>query len=211
MIFKLHHQPAARKTPGRFLVRVTRTQKGFTLIEAFVAITILLMSMVGPLAIASQSAVLSAFTRDQVTANFLAQDAIEYIRWIRDTNQLSANPGGWLAGLTPCVGGGATTCYFDSSFTDPWSANKPQSCSGVCPAMHYDTTSGLYNYGGSGGTNGLSNFTRTVSMILPIAPNDCSAGKGCEASIIAQVSWKTGTLTHSVSAEEHLMPWVAGL
>jgi len=180
-------------------VRGGGVRPGFTLIEAFVAISILVMAMVGPLAIASQSATLAAFTRDQVTANFLAQDAVEYIRWIRDSNQLSGND--WMSRLSNCISSsGGSACYFDSSLTSP----SIQSCaSGGCPALLYDTTTGRYDYD----AGVASHFTRTVSMVSPVAPNDCTTGKGCEVSLTVKVSWKTGTLPHSVTVKENLMRW----
>ena len=53
---------------------------GFTLIESLVAISILLLSISAPLTIASKGLASSFFARDQITAFYLAQDAVEYIR-----------------------------------------------------------------------------------------------------------------------------------
>ena len=185
---------------------IYKTQKGFTLIEAFVAITILLMATVGPLAIASQSATFSSVSRDQVMANFLAQDAIEYIRWVRDTNELKstvASPVDWLSALAPCIsGGGATACYFDSSYD--LTHMHINSCSGVCPTLNFNPVSGLYNYDTVSGTNKPSHFTRTVYIKSPVG-NTC-AGNNCEISITATVSWKNGTLSHHITLQENLMP-----
>ena len=173
--------------------------RGFTLIEAFVAITILVMAMVGPLAIASQSAMFAAFTRDQVTANFLAQDAVEYVRWIRDSNQLSGRD--WMAGLDACISAsGGSACYFDSSLT---SASMQACASGGCPVMLYDPASGRYDYD----AGAASHFTRTVSIARPVSPNDCSTGKGCEIAIVVKVAWTTGTLPHAVTVKENMMRW----
>ena len=184
---------------------ICKTQKGFTLIEAFVAITILTLAIVGPLAIASQSATFSSVSRDQVMANFLAQDAIEYIRWVRDTNELKstvASPVNWLNGLAPCVSaGGTTACYFDSSYD--LTNMHINSCSGVCPVLNYSSATGLYNYDTVESTNSTSHFTRTVYIKSPVS-NTC-VGIDCEVSVTTTVSWKNGTLSHHVTLRENLM------
>lgn len=55
-------------------------KRGFTIIETLVAVTILMISIVGPLTIAQKSLMASIYARDQVTASFLAQDIIEKIK-----------------------------------------------------------------------------------------------------------------------------------
>lgn len=57
---------------------------GFTLIETLVAITILLIVMIGPMTISSQTAKSSSFASEQVTAFFLAQEGAELIQKARD-------------------------------------------------------------------------------------------------------------------------------
>lgn len=57
-----------------------KNNKGFTIIETLVAVTILMISIVGPLTIAQKSLMASIYARDQVTASFLAQDIIEKIK-----------------------------------------------------------------------------------------------------------------------------------
>jgi prepilin-type N-terminal cleavage/methylation domain-containing protein len=59
-------------------------QSGFTLVETLVAITILLIVIVGPMTISSQTAKSSTFSSEQVTAFFLAQEGTELIQKGRD-------------------------------------------------------------------------------------------------------------------------------
>ncbi len=65
------------------------TQKGFSLVEALVAITVLLVAVVGPMTIASQGLQASFFSREQTTAVYLAQEAIESIEKLRTDWALS--------------------------------------------------------------------------------------------------------------------------
>lgn len=76
-------------------------KKGFTLIETLVAISILLLGVVAPLALASDSLKAARLARDQVIATYLAQEGIEYVRWVRDTNMIEGDS--WIDGLENCL------------------------------------------------------------------------------------------------------------
>ena len=60
--------------------------KGFTLVETLVAISILMIAIVGPMTIAQNGLSSSIYAREQFIAQFLAQDALEYVRNVRDNN-----------------------------------------------------------------------------------------------------------------------------
>jgi type II secretory pathway pseudopilin PulG len=62
-----------------------RFKKGFTIIETLVAITILMISIVGPLTIAQKSLNASIYAKDQVIASFIAQEQMELIKFQRNT------------------------------------------------------------------------------------------------------------------------------
>ena len=78
------------------------TNNGFSLLETVVAISILMITIVGPLSLASKGIVLADYVKDEITGFYLAQEAIEMIRNIRDTNV--KNGTNWLQHINDCVG-----------------------------------------------------------------------------------------------------------
>lgn len=87
-----------KHTPGRQLARQCQ---GFSLVETFVAITILLIVIVGPMTISSAVSKSTSFSSEQVTAFLLAQEGAELAQKARDDLQLDSdqfggsNPSSW--------------------------------------------------------------------------------------------------------------------
>jgi Tfp pilus assembly protein PilV len=150
-------------------------QRGFTLIETFIAVMILIMAVVGPLTIAQRALSSSEFSQERITAYYLAQDAIEYVSSIRDNIGLAGQNGSgtsWieynstvntnldLSNLTNCEGAN-NFCKIDYSQA---SGARVVACGASCPAMTYDSTTHSYGYT-TGGTWSTSNFTRTIHIV----------------------------------------------
>jgi prepilin-type N-terminal cleavage/methylation domain-containing protein len=178
--------------------------KGFTLIETLVAVTVLMVAIVGPYTIASKGLQSSLIAKDQDIAFNLAQDAVEYIRFVRDTNRLSS--GNWLTGsgggvnardLTVCEN--AAGCRVDS-ITDLQSSIVDCSTdpNGVCEPMQYDSSNGYFTY-----TSGAASiFTRTIQITTPIG------GNANEAALTITVSWSDQAgITRSITVREDLFNW----
>ncbi len=164
-----------------------KTVPGFTLIETLVAISVLIMSLVGPLAIAEQSLRSAYYSRDQITAFYIAQEGIEYIRGVRDQNYLTNNP--WLTGVTDCDG---ALCVVDfPNFTHTVCPN------GVCPPVLVSAAGGLFNQ-----TSGTpSKFTRTLTLRqVDEAPD--------QMIVSVQVAWVSGGITRSFVLEERIFNWL---
>ena len=64
--------------------------KGFTLVETMVAITILTLAVSGAFMAASSAINAANIASDQLTASYLAQEGIEYVRVMRDNTYLTA-------------------------------------------------------------------------------------------------------------------------
>jgi len=168
------------KTKG-FLDR--EDSRGFSLIETLVAITILLVAVGGPLTIAHRALSDANIAKNQTIAIFLAQDAIEYIKNIRDENNINENA--WLSGLESC----GTGCVVDSA------NDTVSTCSGGCPKLRFNESTGLY---GQNLAWDESIFTRTVT-ITELNDN--------EILLSANISWQNGILPKSFSVDEIILNW----
>lgn len=172
---------------------VKNNTSGFTLIETLVAISILLVSITGPLTIASKGLQSAIYARDQITAFYLAQDAIEYIRNKRDSNTLSLATN-WLAGFG--VAGVAPDCTSAIKCLVDVKNDTITACSGDCQALRYNDSTGFYSYNGA---DPVSRFTREV-QIVSVNPPD-------EVTIVVSIYWQTGTFVRSFTVKENIFNW----
>jgi len=163
-----------------------KPSKGFTLIETLVAISILLVSISAPLTIASKGLASSYFAREQITAFYLAQDAVEYIRNTRDNNFLSGVS--WLNGF-PSTGG----ALFTVDTTDGTMVLCPID---GCIALDYNNSTGFYSHDDPGGN--VSLFTRSVSI---------QTVNVTEVIVSVTISWSAGTFSRSFSVKENILDW----
>ncbi|PJE74182.1 MAG: hypothetical protein COV01_01630 [Candidatus Taylorbacteria bacterium CG10_big_fil_rev_8_21_14_0_10_41_48] len=171
-----------------------RVARGFTLVEAMVAISILSLSITGPMIIAQKGIGSAIYARDQITAFYLAQEAVEYIRNVRDSNRI--NQASWLSYLPTCLAGG--TCQIDARYTDYTNESAISAClSGTCPVLSFDTSQNFYGYG-SGGSWESTRFTRDVQV------TETQANK--EAVISVTVSWNTNLFapTRTFTIKEYI-------
>ncbi len=186
-----------------------RTSRGFTLIETMIAVTILTLSVAGPLVTANRSIVAARISRDQLSASYLAQEGIEYVRAMRDNAYLAAYQAGgttvsstaWSNFLTASINQcRAATCTLDPS--QPMGSGSgfslvPCSGSSCTPLRLTQLANGTYGYTQqSGGT--ATPFTRTIQAI-EVSPTD--------ERIVSTVSWSYHGIPYSVSVTDHLTPW----
>ncbi|MHB8710121.1 MAG: prepilin-type N-terminal cleavage/methylation domain-containing protein [Minisyncoccota bacterium] len=126
--------------------------KGFTLVEALVAVAIVALAIAGPMYSASRAIVAAEVAQQQLTASYLAQEGIEYVRSMRDDAYLyaynydlssggNATLDGWkdfLNGNPSNIPGSIKQCYKDAT-------KNPNGVSEVCsldPSLPMGTQNG---------------------------------------------------------------------
>lgn len=188
-------------------------KKGFTIVESLVAISILMIAVLGPLVVVSQAFKVSFFARDQMNSFYLAQEAIEYVRNTRDRNSLvETDPNNWLNGIAvdgfgvPIavvvndIGASAPVKY---QLVRSSGAYKLLRCPGtpsVCPKVRYTAASGLYG-AETGGV--FSVYTREV--IFSKVPDDPTATQ--EVSVKVLMKWNQVGGTYQFPLYVHLTNW----
>jgi len=170
-------------------------ESGFSLVETLVAITILLLVIVGPMSISSSAARSTSYSSEQVVAFFLAQEGAELAQKARDDLQLESFAG---ANSTPWDDfvGTASADLYNECFSSggcglelaDGDANgtlrNPLNCgSNSCRLfINNGNERTRYTYVDTGATT--TPYTRTIYM------NETA---GREVEVISRVSWQTGT------------------
>ncbi len=178
-------------------------RQGFTLIETLVAISILVVAVTAPLSLASQSLFASFYAKDQVTAAYLAQEAIEIIRQKRDHNIMlilesqSTIPIArtfWVDGII--TSGDSATLAVDAK---DLSINSCSDINSSCAVLKTDGD--IYNH--STGAN--SRFSRIVTIERDTSPT----GNINEIEVSATVRWQTGSFVpRTFTIKESLYNWL---
>ncbi len=177
-------------------------KKGFTIIETLVAISVLLIALAGPLTIAAKGLYSSYYSRDEVTAFYLAQEGIEYFRNMRDTNYLSGQT--WDNHFSDCIG----KCRVDVTNNNP-SNSGVTSCSSdnahlpglTCNRLNIDVNN-IYDYTATAGAT-TTNFTREITV--QAIPN--GSNPTVEYQITSTVYWVSPLPNHSITLSEDLTKW----
>ena len=179
--------------------RQTIRNRGFTLIETLVAITILMISIVGPLTIASKGLTAAVTSKDQVIASYLAQDTLEYLKNVRDNDLLADSTNGWTNFFSALSAHNcATVGSYCSIETAP---SGTQGNISTCTSMtvchlYIDTTNGYYTYAV---TTNTTEFNRSFTVT-----RESAAGVPDAALVTVTVTWKNGTVTDQVVLNDML-------
>jgi prepilin-type N-terminal cleavage/methylation domain-containing protein len=166
--------------------------KGFTLVETLVAISILLIAVVGPMSLIGDAFHKLYYAKDEIIAINLAQEGIEAVRQARDSNMLSGSS--WMAGLTPGY-------YIVDVSGSPVPLLDSRPCTGLCTTeglpVYLDVATGLYR---QSATFTATQFSRIVRI------EDAGFGSD-ERKITSTVSWRTGGNNGTIVVIEYIFKW----
>lgn len=176
------------------MMTTSSTQRGFTLVETLVAITIIATALVGPFYAVQQALNASRNARDQLIATSLAQEGIEYVRSIRDSNYLyniaNVTPRSWLYRLD---GTGGSDCLDAPAVcvVDPVEDTVSTNITSL-----YLNTDDVYTQQSEGT---LTVFRRTVQLTTVSAT---------EVQVSVTVTWTTKGQARSSTVSENLNNWL---
>jgi prepilin-type N-terminal cleavage/methylation domain-containing protein len=161
------------------IILSVKKEEGFTLIELIVAIFILSVAVVGIFGAFSIMVVLTYDAADRLTAAYLAQEGVEIIRNIRDSNWLrmeQESAFSWDESLSFCESAGCNVDFFTTG-DDPYV---------VMPWYNSDLdylnidSNGFYSYD----IGGRTKFKRKITI-----ETDTGAIPEYVMKISVQVSW----------------------
>lgn len=185
------------------------TEKGFTLVEALMAVSIFSLSVVTLMSVLGSGLAQTNYAKRKTTAVYLAQEGVEVMRNLRDTYMLF-DPAGWSNfqnKLTTSQCMSANGCFYNdasvqwngSDQTQPIIDMTMTACTGPSPtnctngALLYNASTGKYGFTGS-----ASGFTRRIRAVS-VNPS--------EIEIFSTVFWIQGSGNYQMTFSESLFDW----
>lgn len=174
-----------------------KTQAGFSLVETLVAISILLIVIVGPMTLSMRAAKSASFASEQVQAYFLAQEGIELAQKSRDdlllrnflvptnANYIN-NP--WARFTSTAASGAFANCFQTTGCGLYWVESNmtvgTTSCATAANCLVYRRTGGDSRFTNVSAGNTATLYTRTIRF------TNASPG----VRVVSEVTWRTGSL-----------------
>jgi len=167
-------------------------ERGFTMMEMIAAIFIITVGALGIFSLVSQTISFISVSSSRLTAIYLAQEGIEIVRNIRDSNWLEAreNPDvSWDEGIPL---GSWEADYTTQNLTQPYDAGN-----------YLNISNGFYCY--SSGTP--TKFKRKITIFGKVNLDGDPEEIFDLLKISVEVSWTERGRTHQVTTQENLYRW----
>ncbi len=180
----------------KFLKQKNKKNRAFTLVETLVAISIFTVSILGMMSVLASGVSNTNYAKRKMTAAYLAQEGIEYIRNMRDTfvlyPQVSGNSWtGFRSRLSSCNSNDG--CSFDVVFPHGVrGCNNPNDC------KLYVNENGGYDTSSTGSDSG---FSRKIWMVTFPGDQD-------QVKIFSKVEWTQGSGSYNITFSENLYNWI---
>lgn len=167
------------------------TQKGFTLLETIVALSVLTIGMGGVVVFLQQTVAAVPDPVGRLEALYLAQEGIEIVRNIRDANFAriaDAQSVGWLDNLGGCAPPTGCEATYQSEDLE---ASQHRNL--------FRNSAGFYDYENTGTE---TSFQRTIVVQPDPGPTPP------RADVKVTVEWEMRGVSNSVSASTHIYNWL---
>jgi type II secretory pathway pseudopilin PulG len=173
-------------------------QKGFTLVETLVGISVLIVAITATFTAAQAGLSSSIESKDQVIAYFLGQEAVEAVRNARDDNALMGQA--WLTGVSQVV---ADPCFFGKACTYDGQTKVFTACPsgpGSCQNLKQNrdsqsSTFGMYGYDNSWSS---TQFRREIQLLSVNAD---------EVTLTVTMYWSKGIISKNFVIKESILNW----
>lgn len=165
--------------------------RGFTLLETLVGISILLVAVVAPMALLSKNISIGTYARNQVTATYLLQDAMEYVYHGARTN--IENGFDWLNGFSDCKDAFGGSCAIDTAASTVAPDISPDSL------RLYKNSDGTYGHDPTGTP---TKFYRQVEMRQISSPDE-------EWAVTVKVRWDEAGVVKQLILTKNIDNWLA--
>jgi hypothetical protein len=154
--------------------------RGFTIIEATVALFVLTTGVLGAYSLIQRTIAFTSVSASRLTASYLAQEGTEIVRNFRDSNYLQGLA--WDNGLSACAAG--CEVDYNDSVLSVW----------IDPGRFLKVDNNfVYNY-----ETGTDTYYKRKIIISP------SDGI---LDVSVQVSWQERGRSHQVTAQTRLRDW----
>ena len=158
-----------------------KMNKGFTFIEVMVVVLVISIGIIGAMDLMTRTFIFARFVSSKLVAAYLAQEGIEIVRSIRDTNWIKQTEN-WDQDILCCA---TAPCECQADYND-------QKLSVYQEDSYMKKDGGFYNY--DPGSIIPSKFKRKISIDRPVSD---------EMLIIVTVIWDD----HEIQVFEKLYDW----
>ena len=167
-----------------FQTRLCDRRSGQVLVESIVAITLVLVGLLGIITLLLRSTVVNREIQNRLIASYLAAEGIELVRYVIDHDLANDVPGGWNATVKP----GTYEIDFDAAQTPIPLVLIPYENGTVY------LSSGVYEQGLVGDVE--TDFTRRVRVVD-------TANK---FNVVSEVTW-SGRGSFTITVEDEFYNW----
>lgn len=177
---KHSHSPRLAKAPAERAFSILHSRRGQVIVEAIVALSVLVVGFLGAFALLSRALYLNRVIADNYTATYLASEGIEVVKNLVDHNFLAGQP--WNEGFS------------DGDFKVEYSTDSTPLQLYIGNTLRFDPLTNFYSYSGSEPTK----FTRRIRITLVSID---------EMKVASIVDWSTGLAQSSVNLEDRFFNW----
>jgi len=198
------------------MIKLNKSGAGFTLVETLIAVTIIVVGLVGAVSLITYAISTLSFVRGKLLASQFAQEGIEMVRNMRDNNWLAGKiaTGNWHDGL----GSEIPTLYVPALLEKPGEIPTPAGDWKLAPSIgvndnnsivYFNNDNKFYGQSESGTGFALGSWTRAPFNLKRWIQLYYDSDKD-RVEITSYVQWQEKGRTHNFEIKDYLYNWQVG-